>query len=191
MYVVPRKDLVPIGFRMPIDEPSPLRECTKADLNGNVCLDAKSAGHSGKDILADGRQPRFTAKEKGKGRAASSLQGTMTTEKENVDGVTQPSRGVKSKVAVSAGIGDRNKIKSVRLPGSDTKGPTTTWRSGFTGTSLKTATSSQPTCFTGGTSSTPSSQPGNVGVTVRASDTRRVPIARANHNASKLGVKKD
>lgn len=85
----------------PIDEQRLLRERTRVDLNGSVGADKGITGTVDESKLTNHEEKRFTAKEKGKSRATSTVNDVAAEEKENVATVTKSSRSGKAEVAFS------------------------------------------------------------------------------------------
>ena len=174
-----------VKLEAPIDEPSPLRERTGADLNGSVYGGTGMAGTSKESKSTSHNEKRFTAKEKGKGRAVPVLNGVTSMEKENVATSTKVSRvGNPKAIAINGGTAT-TRVRPSKPTKSETCNAAVAVKMNLKSSSInETATRS-------GTSNGPQDavQASDVGVTiVRAGGARRVPIGRAN--AGKQGVRK-
>ncbi|KAF8505061.1 Afadin and alpha-actinin-binding-domain-containing protein [Gautieria morchelliformis] len=190
--VPPRRFLArELKLEAPIDEPSPLRERTGADLNGSVGAGTGVPGAFGQSKLMNQDEKRFTAKEKGKGRVVPVVNEVTAMEKENVANVNKVSRAGKAKATIrSSGESANPRVKPSKPVGSETRNQaavTTNLKPPpINETTARTGTSRRPPRGPGGPS-----QSGNElrGVTtVRGGGARRVPIGSAN--AGKLGARK-
>ena len=164
----------------PIDEPSPLRERTGADLNGSLCGGTVVAGTPEESKSTSYNERRLTAREKGKARAVPVLNGVTVTEKENVETLTKVCHSGKPKPA--------NIQAKPKFAGSETRSIAEPVKTSFTLSSIN------ETATRKGMSSGPSRRAAQVstGLTdrtmMRAGVARKVPIGSIN--AGKMGVRK-
>ncbi|KAF8581520.1 hypothetical protein K439DRAFT_1662257 [Ramaria rubella] len=174
----PRRNLA-LKLEVPVDEPSPLRERTGADLNGNVASALDNIGNV-KGSLGNTGENRLTAKQKGKIRALP-----IVAEKENLVVLPQPSHPTKAKMVPPSTSGTINaKAKATRSVGSNPRNAVITATSNLkslTGVPPKATLTSKSTRLQADATSS------GAAPAVRLGGARRVPVGSAN--AGKLSAR--
>lgn len=178
---LPRNFLARERWDIPIKDHGPLGECTRAGLNASVAADAGVTGSSRDSKMTNHDGKRFTAKEKGKGRAAPSVNEATAIEKENVSSAPKVTRPGKAKVTFSSnGEIAAATVKPTKPITSETRNPPFALKGSLKPlTKAKNGPSSGPVPGTGAASQSSA----RLGV---AGSARRV----ASSNTGKLGIKR-
>lgn len=170
----------------PTKEHGPLGECTRADLNASVAADAGVTGSSRDSKMTNHDGKRFTAKEKGKGRATPSANEATAIEKENVSSAPKVTRPGKAKVTfASNGEITAATVRPTKPITSETRNPPIALK-GNLKPLTKAKKSSGPVPGTGAASQSSARMTGLGVARAAAGSARRV----ASSNTSKLGMRR-